>query len=283
METRILPLKYCPFGRGIVLGYVRAGCKHTFVYRRYELSDHAEVERLAGKGLSGYAISERLRIPRSTVQQWRRLPTASGRGRRSALRDWQPAHGRTYSYLLGIYLGDGHIVRCGPRSWRIDIYLDACYPAIVDEVDQALRAAYPGTAARRSPRPGAIALSASGVDWSAAFPQHGPGRKHNRPIELVDWQREITDEHPKALLRGLIHSDGCRTINRFETKLPSGRVATYAYPRYFFSNLSADIRGIFCEHCELLGIRWTQSNPRNISVSHRKSTALMDTFIGPKR
>jgi len=41
-------------------------------------------------------------------------------------------------------------------------------------------------------------------------------------------------------------------------------------------------RGIFCEHCELLGIRWTQSNPRNISISHRKSVALMDEFIGPK-
>jgi len=33
---------------------------------------------------------------------------------------------------------------------------------------------------------------------------------------------------------------------------------------------------------ELLGIRWTQSNPRNISISHRKSVAVMDEFIGPK-
>jgi hypothetical protein len=71
-------------------------------------------------------------------------------------------------------------------------------------------------------------------------------------------------------------------MNRFKTKLPSGRVAPYEYPRYFFSNLSDDIRRIFCEHCELLGIRWTQSNPRNISISHRKSVALMDEFIGPK-
>jgi hypothetical protein len=70
------------------------------------------------------------------------------------------------------------------------------------------------------------------------------------------------------------HSSGCI--------LPSGRVAAYEYPRYSFSNLSDDIRRIFCEHCELLGIRWTQSNPRNISVSHRKSVALMDEFIGPK-
>lgn len=92
----------------------------------------------------------------------------------------------------------------------------------------------------------------------------------------------MTRAHPKELIRGLIHSDGCRTVNRFSTRLPSGRIATYEYPRYFFSNLSADIRQIFCDHCDLLGIRWTQSNPRNISVSHRDSVGLLDSFVGPK-
>jgi len=71
-------------------------------------------------------------------------------------------------------------------------------------------------------------------------------------------------------------------MNRFSTRLPSGRVADYEYARYSFSfsNLSADIRTIFCQHCDLLGIRWTQSNARNISVSHRDSVALLDTFVG---
>lgn len=90
------------------------------------------------------------------------------------------------------------------------------------------------------------------------------------------------DAQPEAFLRGLIHSDGCRSVNRFKTKLPSGRVAEYAYPRYFFSNLSVDIRHFFCEYCDLLGIRWTQSNHRNISVSHRPSVERLDEFIGPK-
>jgi hypothetical protein len=124
-------------------------------------------------------------------------------------------------------------------------------------------------------------MLASTLTWRDAFPQHGGGPKHLRAIELVPWQRSITQRYPRE--RGLIHSDGCRTMNRFKTKLPSGRVATYEYPRYFFSNLSEDIRLIFCEHCERLGIRWTQSNARNISISHRTSVALMDEFIGPKR
>ena len=118
--------------------------------------------------------------------------------------------------------------------------------------------------------------------WPEAFPQHGPGRKHERKIELAGWQREIVDRFPQEFLRGLLHSDGCRTVNRFKTTLPSGRVAEYAYPRWFFSNRSADIRGLFCEYCERLGIRWTQSNPRNISVSHRRSVALLDAFVPAK-
>jgi hypothetical protein len=92
----------------------------------------------------------------------------------------------------------------------------------------------------------------------------------------------LTRAEPGALIRGLIHSDGCRVVNRFRTKLPSGRVAEYAYVRYFFSNLSSDIRRIFADHCQLLGIRVTQSNHRNLAVSHRHSVAILDSFVGPK-
>jgi hypothetical protein len=92
----------------------------------------------------------------------------------------------------------------------------------------------------------------------------------------------VVDRFPREFLCGLLHSDGCRTVNRFKTTLPSGRVAEYAYPRWFFSNRSADIRELFCDYCERLGIRWTQSNPRNISVSHRRSVALLDAFVPMK-
>ena len=126
-------------------------------------------------------------------------------------------------------------------------------------------------------------LQSAWKGWIVALPQHGPGRKHERPIVLEPWQQAIVDEHPVAFLRGLLHSDGCRTVNRFKTNLPSGRVAEYAYPRWFFSNRSDDIRGLFCATCDAVGIRWTQSNHRNISVSHRRSVALLDEWVGPKR
>jgi hypothetical protein len=163
--------------------------------------------------------------------------------------------------------------------------LDSSYPGVIAEVQEAVGAVFPGVGVHGFLRMGGsvTAVQANHPALPFAFPQHGPGRKHTRRIILAEWQLDLTRAYPRELLRGLIHSDGCRTVNRFKTKLPSGRVAEYEYPRYFFSNLSADIRHIFCEHCELLGIRWSQSNPPQHSVSHRKSVALLDEFVGPKR
>lgn len=224
-------------------------------------------------------------LPRRTVSGWRH-----GRGTRLHLRQrlavasWRPVTPEAYAYLLGLYLGDGCIASTSRRSVWLVITLDATYPQIVDEAARSVARCFPDAVARRHPRSrgSAIGVQVSHPVLPFAFPQHGPGRKHLRPIRLETWQAAISRTYPRELLRGLIHSDGCRCLNRFSTALPSGRIASYEYPRYFFSNLSADIRTIFCDHCDLLGIRWTQSNERNISVSHRSSVALLDEFVGPK-
>lgn len=116
-----------------------------------------------------------------------------------------------------------------------------------------------------------------------ALPQHGAGKKHTRKIALAGWQRALVDEYPRELIRGLLHSDGCRVVNRFTVELPSGRCVEYAYPRYFFSNLSSDIRALFREYCARIGVHSTQSNARNVSVSDRQSVAVLDSFGGEKR
>jgi hypothetical protein len=196
---------------------------------------------------------------------------------------WRPEDEPSYSHLLGLYLGDGCLSEA-PRTVQLIITCDQRYPAIVDDSRASVLATglprrvhiYPAS------KGACVRVVGSSKRWPEAFPQHGPGRKHERKIELADWQREIVDRFPREFLRGLLHSDGCRTVNRFTTVLPSGRVAEYAYPRWFFSNRSADIRGLFCEYCERLGIRWTQSNPRNISISHRASVALVDSFVPVK-
>jgi hypothetical protein len=239
-----------------------------------------------GEGFGDSEIARLTGIPRPTISAWRhnlgrryheRLATATSR--------WRPTQPDAYCYLLGAYLGDGCINALPRGGASLLISLDLSYPAIIDTVEDTVRAVFQGIPVTRViPKDAGLAvIRANHPALPFAFPQHGRGRKHNREIRLTTWQRALTHTYPQELLRGLIHSDGCRTVNRFKTKLPSGRIAEYEYPRYFFSNLSDGIRAIFCEHCELLGIRWTQSNPRNISVSHRTSVARLDEFVGPKR
>ena len=256
-----------------------------FAVRLRPQEDFESALSLMELGRSDSEIARLIAVPRSTVSSWRR-GRGSGYHRRLAdvTASWRPRAPGSYCYLLGIYLGDGCIQVCPGGSAFMAITLDSIYPGIVAETRLAITAVWPGTPARRILRKeGRVTIvKAYHPVLPIAFPQHGPGRKHLRKIALADWQLELTERHPRQLLRGFIHSDGCRSINRVRTKLPSGRVAEYKYPRYFFSNLSADIRGIFCDHCELLGIRWTQSNPRNISIADRTSVALMDEFVGPK-
>lgn len=188
-----------------------------------------------------------------------------------------------YSYLLGLYLGDGHITSV--KSAFLRLFLDDCYPGVVEEATEALSMTFASRvcAYRYASRGRVVILQVSSPAVLEAFPQHGPGKKHLRPIRLEAWQREITEAHPRELVRGLIHSDGCRSVNRFKTTLPSGRVAEYAYVRYFFSNLSDDIKQVFCDHCDLLGIRHSRANPRYVSIHDRASVELLDSFVGAKR
>lgn len=75
----------------------------------------------------------------------------------------------------------------------------------------------------------------------------------------------------------MIHSDGCRAINRVTVR---GRA--YAYPRYFFANESRDILAIMGWALDLVGVQWRHNRPHSVSVARRASVALMDEHVGPK-
>lgn len=108
--------------------------------------------------------------------------------------------------------------------------------------------------------------------------KHGPGRKHERKIELTEWQQAIVDREPQQLIRGLIQSDGCRVMNRV---VVDGK--EYAYPRSFFAQVSKDIQGIFCRALEEVGIEYSFSTRgRDVTIARRESVARLDSFVGKK-
>jgi hypothetical protein len=121
--------------------------------------------------------------------------------------------------------------------------------------------------------------------WPCLFPQHGPGKKHERPIALEPWQQAIVDVHPWEFIKGLVHSDGCRITN-WTTRMVGGERKRYEYPRYFFTNKSEDILKLFSDTLDKVGVEWRVTrrgkDPFNISVARRESVALMDEHVGAK-
>lgn len=179
-----------------------------------------------------------------------------------------------------MYLGDGFISR-GPRGvFALRIVLDRKYPGIVSECASAMGAVMPTSRVGiySHPHQNVEQVGCYSRSWPRLIPQHGPGKKHLRRIGLVTWQEELLADESTSLLRGLIHSDGCRSVNTI--KHPK---KTYVYPRYLFSNYSDDIRQIFCDACDRLGVKWRRMNATNISIARRESIAAMDEFIGPRR
>jgi len=181
--------------------------------------------------------------------------------------------GGSYVYLLGLYLGDGCISRHPKGVYKLRIFMDAKYPGIIASARGAMTEVKRGAAGALARPRNCVEVYSFWKCWPCLFPQHGPGRKHERHIELADWQRTLVDRWPEQLLRGLIQSDGCRFQN-------TG--TNWAWPRYSFKQVSTDIRTIFCDACDRLGLHWTAART-TIYVSRKRDVAILDKFIGPKR
>jgi len=192
-----------------------------------------------------------------------------------------PLPARGYAALFGYYLGDGSVSTFRGRG-TLRISCDRTYPRIIDDVSDLIRAVRPEGQVFHVRAPGAIVVQSNWKHWTCLFPQHGPGRKHERTLGMAPWQREIWEAYPASFLRGLFHSDGCRAKNWTRRRV-AGEMKRYDYPRWQFTNHSAEIRGWCCEALDLVDIAWRQSNWKTISVSTRADVAQLDELIGPKR
>jgi hypothetical protein len=128
--------------------------------------------------------------------------------------------------------------------WRLRITLDQKYPGIIDRCRDAIDVLMPRQHASIEPQPkGCVVVSPYSKYW------------------------------PCLLIRGLIHSDGCRVVAN-ERGVKS--------VRYHFSNRSEDILGLFTSALDDLGIPWTRSSNKIVSIYRKAATARLDEFVGPK-
>jgi len=177
-----------------------------------------------------------------------------------------------YAYLFGLYLGDGCISKMN-RVHRLRIALDMKYPDIIQSAVDVLETLFPDNQIGIVDCIGCVNVSLYHKYLPQIFPQDGDGKKHDRDIILEDWQQYIVDDYPLEFFRGLYHSDGSRSQNIVNGK---------NYPRYMFSNYSDDIRKLFTDTTEKLGLSWTTANARNVAISRREDVAWLDEHVGEK-
>ena len=230
-------------------------------------SIRAEAVALLRRGLSNRAVAEQLGVPPGNVSWWHH-EARKNRGEAVRTRpallcpicDGRPLDREAYAYLLGLYLGDGHIGHYVKHSVpSLMIKLDDAWPGLQDAAVSAMRAVFPHNASCRVRSKGSHNIKVYSKHLTCLCPQHGPGKKHDRRIVLESWQQNILEEHPWALIRGLIHSDGCRIVNWTE-KTIGGERKRYEYTRYFFANASTDILRIFTDTLDAVGVEWKPAN-----------------------
>ncbi|WP_446215982.1 terminase gpP N-terminus-related DNA-binding protein [Micromonospora sp. IBHARD004] len=244
-----------------------------------EIRSRARQQYLAGNTVA--EVARHLGLPYPTARHWckdRAEPKQLG----SQVRCFRcrsvvdnPTDPASYVYLLGLYLGDGHLVTTAHVP-VLRIYCSDAWPNLIELCDRAMRDVM-ASSVQRVQKQGCVGVQSYGVHWPCLFPQHGPGKKHERPIVLADWQREIVERHPGDFLRGLFHSDGWRGSNRITV-----RGKRYVYPRYMFINESADIMGLCRWALDLLGIDWRMNRRNSLSVARREAVAALDRHVGPK-
>ena len=250
-------------------------CMHPIALREAAM-------KMVHDGLNDCEISRRTGIARTTIRDWRR-PRYAPRDRHGLKaicpRCWNRSppmrfSAVDYSELLGLYLGDGYIVRLA-RTWRLRLYLDSRHPEILRDSKALLERCFShNKVGRATGHEGRMTiLSVYSSHAGCLFPQHGPGMKHQRDIALESWQQQLVDEAPWAFLRGCIRSDGCSYINR---------TGPYEYLSYEFSNRSQDILDLFGRTCTSVGVEFRRYD-RAIRIYRRSSVALMETKVGVKR
>jgi hypothetical protein len=144
------------------------------------------------------------------------------------------------------------------------------------------------------------------VSWERMFVAKGIKRPPEQIIEALRRRGDgaSTYEIARALdlpqttvayrdqLRSRLSARDCRRPRRHRRRYP--RVSAHQsrrgrrgrcseYPRYQFSNRSEDIRRLFTQTCDQVGVEGRRWGRWHISVARRDSVAKLDRMVGPKR
>lgn len=254
--------------------------------------EYDAIFELHDKGLNKCQISRELNIPRSTiktiiqnrgVEKVAKLPIlkiSDPSGKHygfESRRPYQVVDPKAYSYILGQYLGDGYINKTNHNNcYKLRIFTNSRDTELIQTIVQNLQAVFSKNkiGIYKQKHANCVEVYMYSNQLPDLFPQHGPDRKHTRPIILSEEQRIVLDTYPWEFLKGLIHSDGCRYKGM-------GLI------QYNFCNKSKDIINLFCEYLEKCGVQYTQhykskTDSHIVSIYKRTEVAKLEEHIGKR-
>src|SRR5687767_5565327 len=105
-------------------------------------------------------------------------------------------------------------------------------PGVIERARSLVEGCFPNNPVGLVPctRGNCLYVSVYSSHLGCLFPQHGPGRKHERRIELEPWQQRVVEAEPWPFIRACIWTDGCSFINRTDIHRPK----PYEYLSYHF-------------------------------------------------
>lgn len=187
---------------------------------------------------------------------------------------------KTYSYLLGLYLGDGNIGRIH-NTKQLCITLDKKYNNLNNYTINAFNILFDRAPfiTDRSTHQGkyksnCIVISYCNCNLGIIFPHEGYGFKHDRLIELSEWQKQIII--PSEIIKGLIMSDGSYFLDKATNKF-----------HYNFRNRSENITNITANYLEQLGVSYTKTynvsrKIHTINIYTQSEVEKLHSLIGDK-
>lgn len=218
-------------------------------------------------------LSRKFKIPRGTIQYWINNPRILDKTKENLIDLLNSVDKSAYSYILGVYLGDGNIDKM-TKTYRLRIALNINQDLVIDECYKNLKMLLPKNKIsfnkQKNSNCGVISIYSNLLP--ILFPHLGNGRKHDRKIELTDEQLKIINKN--VLMKGLFHTDG------------SFYLASNKYPRYQFTNKSKDIIDIFSD-CLLNvnvrpKIRQKKDGIYNINIQNKPEVMILYYILGEK-
>src|SRR6478735_6368425 len=229
-------------------------------YNTYTIKDIEQVKDLFVNH-GPLQISKITGIPRGTINYWKTNefnPTILNKVKTSI------TNCPEYSFILGFYLGDGHIIKNG-RTQRLSLFNDMKYENINLHIEKCLSIIFPENKVHRIKKIGSYQITVHNNSIPEMFPQHGVGKKHDRVIQLERWQKDIVEKYPKDFIKGLIYSDGCIVYSN-------------QYKRFEFSNRSEDIHNILTYALQLIGVEKTSTRRKSKNVENEQYNQFVTTI-----